>query len=332
MRTIVLTTMILGLFAGVSAAEPPVATVGGHPITRAELDKHVKPKLIEIDNERYEALRDGLDELITIELYKQEAKARGMTPEALQQEIAGKVAEPTDAEIQKVYDDNKQALKDATLESVKPRIVEYIKQQKAAQVEQDYLDGLRKKYATVVILQPPKIEVGTGGRPERGPKNAPITIIEFSDYECPFCKKAEESVQQVLKTYGDKVRFVYRDFPLDIHASARPASEAAHCAQAQGKFWEYHDKLMAATDLSADKFKTLADEVKLDRAKFDECIAKQQFKADIDKDMEDATDVGVTGTPAFFINGRMISGAEPFEKFKEIIDDGLAHSKAAKPS
>ena len=332
MRRIVLSTLILGLLAGVSAAEQPAATVGGHPITRAELDKHVKAKLIEIDNERYEALRGGLDELITAELYKLEGKARGMTPEALQQEVTAKVPEPTDAEIQKVYDDNKQALKDATLDSVKPRIVEYIKQQKTAQLEQEFLDGLRKKYKTVVDLQPPKIDVGTGGRPERGPKNAAVTIIEFSDYECPFCKKAEESVQQVLKAYGDKVRFVYRDFPLDIHASARPAAEAAHCAQAQGKFWEFHNKLMAATDLSPEKIKSLADEVKLDRAKFDECIAKQQFKAEIDKDIADGADVGVTGTPAFFINGRMLSGAEPFEKFKEIIDEELAHAKQGKPS
>jgi len=332
MRSILSSICILGLVAGVSAADQPAATVGGHPITRAELEKHVKAKLVEIDGERYEALRDGLDELITEELYVLEAKARGMTPEALQKEIAAKVTEPTDAEIQKVYDDNKQSLKDATLESVKPRIVEYIKQQKGAEIEQQYLDGLRKKYPTVVNLQAPKIDVGTGGRPEHGPKNAPVTIIEFSDYECPFCKKAEESVQQVLKAYGDKVRFVYRDFPLDMHANARPASEAAHCAQAQGKFWEYHNKLMASPDVGPEKVKSIADEVKLDRAKFDACIAKQQFKADIDKDIADGTDVGVTGTPAFFINGRMISGAEPFEKFKEIIDEELAHAKPGKPS
>lgn len=332
MRIIVLGSIILGLLAGVSVAEQPAATVGGHPIARAELDKHIKAKLVEIDNQRYEALRDGLDELINAELYKQEAKARGMTVEALQQEISAKATAPTDAEIQKVYDDNKQALKDATLDSVKPRIVEYLKQQKAAQVEQEFLDGLRKKYNTAVNLQPPKIDVGTGGRPERGPKNAPVTMIEFSDYECPFCKRAEQSVQQVLTAYGDKIRFVYRDFPLDIHANARPASEAARCAQAQGKFWEFHAKLLASPELSPEKLKTLADEVGLDRTKFDACVTTHQFKAEIDKDVADAGDVGVTGTPAFFINGRMLSGAEPFERFKEIIDEELARAKKGKSS
>jgi protein-disulfide isomerase len=332
MQRIALTAVMVAVLAGVSAADQPVATVGGHPITRAELDKHVKARLVEIDNERYEALRDGLDDLITTELLKQEAKSRGITVDALQADLTAKVTEPTDAEIQKVYDENKAALKDATLDSVKPRIVDYLKQQKAAQIEQDYLEGLRKKYKVTVALQPPKIDVATGGRPELGPKTAPVTIIEFSDYECPFCKKAEESVQQVLKEYGTKVRFVYRDFPLDIHENARPAAQAAHCAQAQGKFWEMHAKLMAATDLSADALKKLADELKLDRAKFDECVAKEQFKAEIEKDIADGMDVGVSGTPAFFINGRTLSGAEPFEKFKEIIDEELARAKAGKPS
>jgi protein-disulfide isomerase len=332
MRVSVLIAAMLPLLAGVCAAEQPVATVGGHPITQAELDKHVKAKLIAIDNERYEALSEGLDELVIAELYKQEAKSRGMTVEALQAEISAKTTEPTDAEIQKVYDDNKASLKDATLDSVKPRIVEFLKQQKAAQVEQEYVDGLKKKYKTTVSLRPPRIDVGTGGRPERGPKTAPVTIIEFSDYQCPFCKKAEESVQQVLKVYGDKVRFVYRDFPLDMHENARAASEAAHCAQVQGKFWEFHAKLMAATDLSPEKIKALADEVKLDRAKFDDCVAKQQFKAEIDKDVADGTEAGVTGTPAFFINGRALTGAEPFEAFKEVIDEELASAKPEKPS
>jgi protein-disulfide isomerase len=299
MRSIVLGTVILGLLAGVSAAEQPAATVGGQPISRSDLDTHIKAKLTEIENERYEALHDGLEELITVELYKQEAKARGVTVEALQQEITAKIAAPTDAEIQKVYDEN----------------------------EQEFVDNLRKKYTTVVNLQPPRVEVGTGGRPERGPKNAPITIIEFSDYECPFCKRAEQSVQQVLSAYGDKLRFVYRDFPLEIHAHARPASEAAHCAQAQGKFWEYHAKLLASSDLSDEKLKSLADEVGLDRAKFDECVVKQQFKADVDKDAAAGAEVGVTGTPAFFINGRMLSGAQSFEKFKEVIDEELAAKK-----
>ena len=314
------------LVAGPARAET-VATVGDTPISRETLEKHVKPKLVEVENQRYEVLNEGLDELISEQLLEKEAKARNVTTEQLVAvEITAKVAAPTDAEIQKVYDDNKAQLQGQTLEQVKPRIVEFLKQQKGAERQQAFLTELKGKYKTSVALKPPKVEVSTAGRPARGNDQAPVTIIEFSDYECPFCKRAEPTVKKVLDTYGDKVRLVYRHYPLEFHATARPAAEASACAAAQGKFWEYHDKLFASADLSDAQLKSLAGEVGLDQAKFDECFAKKQFKADIDKDMADASSVGVTGTPAFFINGRMISGAQPFEKFKEIIDDELSRS------
>jgi protein-disulfide isomerase len=334
MRRGVVGIFVFAVATAVSAAEPPVATVGGRAISRADLEAHVKAKLIEIENERYEALRDGLDEMIADELIRQEAKARGMTVEALvQTEIESKVTAPSDAQVQQVYEENKEQLNNAPLDSVKPRIVEYLKQQQGMERQSAFLQELRRKYKTVVTLQPPVVEVGTGGRPERGGgANAPVTIISFSDYECPFCKRAESTVQQVLSTYGDKIRFVHRDFPLSIHAHALPAAEAANCANAQGKFWPYHDKLFASQDLGTEKLQALATEVGLDRAKFDECLAKEQFKPAIDKDIADGGSVGVTGTPAFFINGRALSGAQPFEKFKEVIDEELERAKPAKPS
>jgi len=304
-----------------------VATIGDVTITREQLEKHVKPKLIEVENQKFEVLSEGLDELVSEQLVEIEAKAKGVTTEQLiATEITGKVADPTDAEIQKVYDDNKAQLQGQTLEQVKPRIVDYLKQQKVAERQQAYIDELKGKHKTTVALKAPRIEVSTGGRPVRGGEKATVTIVEFSDYECPFCKRAEPTVQQVLKTYGDKVRFVYRHYPLEFHAKARPAAEAAECANAQGKFWEFHDKVFASADLSETKLKAIAGEIGLDQAKFDECLAKKGGKDAVDKDMADASSVGVTGTPAFFINGRMISGAQPFEKFKEIIDQELASS------
>jgi len=333
MRRMVLASIMFAWLPAIGVAEP-VATVGGRSISRTELESHIRPRLLEIENERYEALRDGLDEMVGDELFKQEAKARSITPEALeQQEVDGKVPAPTDAEIQQVYDANKEQLGDASFDSVKPRIVDYLKQQKAEQRREAFLTELKAKYKTAVLLRPPVVEVGTGGRPERGGgAGAPVTIIAFSDYECPFCKRAEGTVEQVLSTYGNKVRYVHRDFPLPIHAHARQASEAANCANAQGKFWEYHAKLFASEDLAPEKLQAMATEVGLDRAKFDECLTKQPYEAAIDKDISDGTNVGVSGTPAFFINGRMLSGAQPFEKFKEVIDEELARSNKPKSS
>lgn len=309
------------------AGDAKVATVGARIITRTELEEHVRPKLVEIENERFEALREGLDELIAAELLKQEAKARGITAEALAKaEIDAKVTAPNDAEIQNIYDENKDDLEGQTLEQVKPRIVDFLKAQKGAARRQAFVTELKGKYKTTVALRPPVVEVAAAGRPEKGGgAKAPVTIIEFSDYQCPFCKRAEDVVAQVMKAYGDKVRLVFRDFPLDMHPQARPAAEAANCAHAQGKFWEYHAKLFAnQTALGEDKLKQYAKDLALDADKFAKCLADKAFKAAIDKDVADGAKVGVSGTPAFFINGRMLSGAQPFEKFKELIDAELA--------
>ena len=302
-----------------------VATVDGTPITRAALEAEVKPQLVEIDNQRYEVLSEGLDGMIAEALVAKEAKARGLSTEALmQQEVTAKLATPSDADIQKVYDANKAQLGNATLDQVKDRIVQYLQGQQEAELQEKFITSLREKYKTTVALKPPKIDVADGGAPSQGPANAPVTIIEFSDYECPFCKRAEPTVEQVVAAYPDKVRLVYRHYPLPFHKSARPAAEAAACANAQGKFWEYHKKVFSAPSLDDATLKKLAGEVGLDQAKFDTCLTNKEMAAAVDKDVADASAVGVRGTPAFFINGRMISGAQPFEKFKVIIDEEIA--------
>jgi protein-disulfide isomerase len=332
MRGVVLSAVFIVALATVSLAEAPLATVGGRSITRAEVEARMKPKLVEIENQRYEVLREGLDEIISEEVIKQEAKARGVTVEVLEeQEVVKKASAPTNDEIKQVYEENKEALNNAPFDTAKPYIVDVLKQQNVAERKNEFVNELRTKYKAQVALRAPVVEVGTGGRPSRGGgPNAPVTIIEFSDYECPYCKRATPTVEKVLTTYGDKIRFVHRDFPLSFHQHAQPAAEAARCAEAQGKFWEYNQKLFASEDLSTEKLKAMAKEVGLDPKKFDECVDKQQFKDAVARDQADGSAVGVTGTPAFFINGRMLSGAQPFEKFKEVIDEELAQAQKPK--
>jgi protein-disulfide isomerase len=315
-----------------AADDGALATVGTKTFTRAEIEARVKPKLIEIEAQKYEVLREGLDEAIAEELFKLEAAARKVSTAQLEKdEIDAKVPAPSDAEIQKLYDDNKEELQGQTLEQVKPQIVEYLKAEKGQARRQAFITELKAKYKTVDKLQPPKVEVATAGRPERGGgAKAPITIIEFSDYQCPFCKRGEDAIQKVYETYGDKVRIVFRDYPLPFHPQARPAAEAAACAHAQGKFWEYNKKLFANQQALADEnLKAYAKDLGLDTAKFDECFAKKAHSAAIDKDLADGAAAGVNGTPAFFINGRSLSGAQPFEKFKEVIDQELAAKSAS---
>jgi protein-disulfide isomerase len=310
---------------GGSEARTVVATVGGQEITREQVEERIRGRLVELDIERYEAIKEGLDDLVDEMLLAGEAKARNLSVDALlDAEVSSKIAAPTDADIQRFYAENQSQLGGQSIDDLRQSIELYLRQQRNSEQRDTFVEGLRQARGVTQLLKPPTIPVRAEG-PTRGPADAPVTIVEFSDYECPFCSRAESVVEQVMQTYGDKVRLVYRDYPLDMHPNARIASEAASCAHAQGKFWEYHAKLFAnQRALGEEKLKVYADEVGLDRAKFDECLRTKPFRAAIDKDLADGAKAGVNGTPAFFINGRMLSGAQPFEKFREVIDEELA--------
>lgn len=161
-----------------------------------------------------------------------------------------------------------------------------------------------------------------------GSADAPVTIVEWSDFECPFCARFyEQTYKQIEKEYVDtgKVKLVFRDFPLGFHANAQKAAEAAECAGEQGKFWEMHNVLFEkGVDGGASTFKKYAKELSLNSAEFDECLDSGRMASEIKKDMRDGAAAGITGTPGFIINGRLVSGAQPFESFKEIIEDELA--------
>ena len=161
--------------------------------------------------------------------------------------------------------------------------------------------------------------------PRKGdPATAPVTIVEFSEFQCPYCSRVLPTVEKVMEEYGDKVAVVFRDFPLPMHKEAPKAAEAGHCANEQGKFWEMHDKLFEnMRALQVDKLKSYAGELGLDQAKFDECLDSGRHAATVDASMKAGQAAGVRGTPAFFINGQFLNGAQPFENFKKIIDAEL---------
>jgi protein-disulfide isomerase len=311
-----------------------VATVGPTAITLAELDGRALQMPasgfgnLKLSDALYEARRAALDQMIGDVLLDQEARTRGLDRAALtEQEIASKTAPVTDADVAAWYQANQSRVQGAALDQVRTPIKALLTQERTQNQRDEYVDALRKKTAVKLMLDPPRHVVAENGRPARGPANAPIQMIEFSDFQCPFCLKANPTVTQVLNTYGDKIRFVYRHYPLPNHPNARPAAEAAQCANEQGKFWPFHDRLFARDGrLSDADLKTVAGEVSLDMTKFEGCVATHKYKADVDADVAAGDEAGVSGTPAFFINGRTLTGAQPFEAFKRIIDDELARN------
>jgi len=316
-------------------ASDVVATVGSTSITLAQVDESALQQpagnfgSAKLSQAIYQARRAALDELIGDLLIAQDAATRGVDREALvQQEISGKVTPPTDAEIETWYQSNKDRLRGATIEQARQAIRAYLLQERALAVRQEYLDRLKTKTSVKVMLEPPRTVVKASDSPAKGSTSAPVEIVEFSDFQCPYCLAANPTVQRVLQTYGDRIHFVYRNFPLPNHPNARPAAEAAQCANEQGRFWPYHDRLFAnPSKLSDADLKQAAAELGLDTAKFSACVDTHKYRDAVDADMKAGQDAGVTGTPAFFINGRELTGAQPFDTFKRIIDEELAGKK-----
>ena len=310
--------------AATSPAAPSeaVATIDGQPITQAQLDERAARQI-------YDIRQQTLEEMLAEEVLDREAKAQGITRDVLlAKEVTSKVTEPTPAEIDQIWEANKARMPGKTKEQVTPDIVNFLRQQKSPQLQQNYLQGLRTKYKVQVLLEPPRVAVSVDDDPAKGPAGAPVTIVEFSDYQCPFCGRVEAAVKQVLENYKDKVRFVYRDFPLPMHPFAAKASEAAQCANDQGKFWEYHDALYAdQSKLAVADLQATAERLGLKPEPFKTCLESGKYTAEVSKDMADAQKAGVGSTPAFFINGIPLTGAREYSAFAEIIDRELAKPK-----
>ena len=218
--------------------------------------------------------------------------------------------------------------------TLRPQIRALLQQQKLKARQDAFLATLRSKAKIVVRLEPPaaaRVDVAIAGAPVRGAADAPVTLVEFSDFECPYCKQANVTVAKLLERYSGKIRLVYRDLPLEkIHPQARGAAEASRCARDGGKFWEYHDALFAQSPkLAPDDLKRYAREVGLDVAKFDACVASGVHSAAVQKDIDEGERLGITGTPVFFVNGRSVKGAQPIEVFARMIDDELTRTAGA---
>ncbi len=311
-----------------------VAEVSGKPVTLPELEAWIKEDMFRREmanksaSELFEFRSDALDRMVSEQLVAAEAKRLGMKPEDLMRTEQQKEVVITDAEVAEFFEQNKARVGGQTLEQLAPRIKSHLEDKKRQEAWTAYVDALREKANVVVKLEQPRVQVAAKG-PAKGPESAQVTIVEFSDFQCPFCRRAEPIVSEILARYPDKVRLVYRHFPLEMHNRARPAAEAAACADQQGKFWEYKEKLFAGGQLEDADLQRYATEVGLDAAAFQQCVTEHKTKDIVDADFAAGKAAGVTGTPAFFVNGILLSGARPADVFSKVIDRELEGSKSA---
>jgi protein-disulfide isomerase len=332
--------LCLGLAALCSAQDAPkgspgepLATVAGQPIYEQDLQATIGPKLLQLHNQEFQIKSSALQDVIRQKLLEAEAKRRGITTEKLQEEIDSKVTEPSDAEVRGYYLAVKNQLTQS-FDEIKPQIQKALKALNTQQARQDFADSLRSKSEVVVLLHTPKVEVGYDAARVRGDPKAPITIVEFSDFQCPYCKQAQATLKDLLAKYNGRVKLAFRDFPMRaIHPRAQTAAEAARCAGEQGKFWEYHDALFAdQSKLDAAGLAATAKSLGLDEKAFQSCLASGKFKPHIEADLEDGGKAGVAGTPGFFINGVFVSGSQPPAEYEKIIDSELAALGQAGPT
>jgi len=305
-----------------------VATINGQNITEDQLIGDAKLDFFELKKREYDLKMERLNKLIQEQLIGAQAKAAGMSlDDFIAKKVVGNNIKISDHDMKKFIAD-KHIPESQINPQIKERITSYLQQLRKQDAVDAYVAKLTKNSPVDVYFNKPKmdIQVDVGNAPVWGGENAKVTILEFSDFQCPYCGKAAETVTEIKKKYGNKIKIAFKQFPLPMHQNARPAAEASMCVYEQGvgKFWKFHDAAFKAQDkLDAAGLVKLAKESGADDKKFSDCLAAKKFAKQVEADMEYGNKVGVKSTPTFFINGQIIAGAVPVEQFSEVIDEEL---------
>jgi len=340
---IVFALLALSIAAAAQSGSKRLGVVNGQAITEDEVSKAAAKDLDNVElkrlqneanyrREKQDALEKAFNALMEEKVLDAEAAKRKISKEALvQQEVEGNVKAPTTEEIEKFYEENKARIP-VSREQAIPQIGPYLMDQRRDAAFAALITRLKKDYGVTSYLEPLRTEIPTAGFPTLGPASAPITIVEFSDFECPYCGGLFPTLKEIEKKYADKIRVVYRQYPLtSLHPHAQKAAEASLCADEQKRFWDFHDSLFGnQQDLTVDSLKRRAVELKLDAPAFNTCLDSGKHAETIKKDILEGSRAGVSGTPAIFINGRLLSGNQPYTSIAQVIEDELQRKSGAK--
>ena len=307
-----------------SSDQSALAIVNGVKLTRADLDQKEGAKLLQARDQYYMAQRQALDAMIDDTLLQAEADRQKITvDELLERDVNSKVKDPTDDQLEVFYEGLNT---DKPFSDMRDKILETIRQRRTTKLRAEYVNSLRQAANIQINLAPPSAQVAVGDAPLQGKRNAQVTIIEFADFECPYCQKIYPELKKLESEFPDKVAIAYKDFPLPMHKHAEKAAEAARCAGAQGKYWEFHDSLFEKGGLEVAQLKETAASLKLDVAAFDKCLDSSEEESSVQQTLEEGQRLGLSGTPSFFINGHFLSGAASYATLKEMVEQELSRS------
>jgi protein-disulfide isomerase len=306
-----------------------VAVINGQRIIRQrEMDELIGPQLFALQERIYALRKEALDSLLNRIVIEQEAGSSGAEVEAFIARLVPERAIIKQTQVEQVYAESAGRFAGMSEDEAKQRIRLDLETRERIARYKSSIAELRNRASVEVLLAaptPPLVNI-TGDGPSRGPSNAPVTIIEFSDFQCPYCKQATRTIEEVIRAYGDRVRVVFKHLPLPMHAEAFKAAQAAVCADRQGKFWEYHDRLFNSTDLTAQSLREQAAEIGLNTEDFQSCIEAESSRVVVLKDLQQARQADIQGTPTFVINGKVLRGAKGVDDFRKAIDEVLRDS------
>jgi protein-disulfide isomerase len=312
------------------------ARVGDRAITLKEIDDRWRSSSpaehAQAVQQIYDGRKEALDAIIADMLIEQAAKAKSLNPtQYTEAEIARRIKPLTDVDVVAFFQQNQSQMQGRGFAAMEAPIRRFLEQQRRTAAYQELVAELRKAGPDVrMVLDAPRYPVDVRpDDPYLGGANAPVTLVEFSDFQCPFCLRVAPTLKELHKTYGDRIRIVWKDFPLTaIHPDAFKAAEAANCAREQGKFWEYHDVLFANQEaLDPGSLKDYAANLKLDTATFNQCLDTAKYNERVQDALKMGNGLGVQSTPSTFVNGRLVSGAVPLETFTRIIDEELERAR-----
>jgi protein-disulfide isomerase len=305
-----------------------LAEVDGIRITAAEFNRRKPQALFQAQQTLYDAKKKALEALVDDVLLEREARKENVTvEELLKRHIEPAIGKEPSDEVLKVYYEGVDSTE--PFETAKDKIREYIRQRRIVKAKTAYVESLRKQAQIAYRLDPPRAGISLAGTPIRGGKNAPVTLVEFADFECPYCQMIHPDLTKLQAELGDKVAFAFKDLPLPSHTHAQKAAEAAHCAGAQGKYWEFHDRLFEKKQYEVANLKATARELKLNGDAFDKCLDSGAQAEFVRTSLNEAQALTIPGTPAFFVNGRFISGPASYEGLKNAIEEELARAASA---
>ncbi|OFW11723.1 MAG: hypothetical protein A3H27_10915 [Acidobacteria bacterium RIFCSPLOWO2_02_FULL_59_13] len=306
--------------------QKPVATVGGEPIYETDYLMQVRTQIYKTQLQEYTIRKKALDEVIHQKLLQAEAERLGMEEDdLLKQEADSKIKPPTEEEVEENF---VRMMFRGGGEITKEHVREQLLQQILGEARDAFYQKLRAKAGVRVLLSPPRMPVEYDPERVRGAPSAKITMIEFTDFQCPYCLQAYTTVKNLLQKYDGKVKLAFRDLPLrEADGGGIGPADAARCAWEQGKFWEYHDLLFEKQDMGGEVFREYAERLHLNLEQFNSCMESGKYRAQVQTDFREAVSLAIPGTPFFYINGIPLNGARPQTEFEEIIEAELARLK-----